>query len=658
MKQRVDARKSRVGDKIKKRMSMRYADISDPVGIPDVPAMPTQEEILDYDNSNAGAGIRIGARAAITIDKEAMQQERFDPDACSYCKTLLSEADLKQLQSILAHAKTDASNDLQRSVFQNYEEFVMISKEISTLENDMLELKEGLSEWKNMPSLLSLDDSSSAAADRRRANRSSVADLTKLYATQMATLHSTIEGSAKFLPPLPGRHVVTEIENMWSLNAATYKVEYAVHFVLLDDSLLVAKRRKKRTGEGGKLVAERCWNLGDINVVDVKDSPDVTRAFRVRRGRDNYVFRCEKSSDKKAFLSTYKGIAEEYSARRRKEREGEHERRRSMWTSDDPTQRMSIVGDLPPMPPLPGAGPSSATGGAQAKVEEDARWIGEFTDELAVAVALRNWVPALDLIDQGKQRLATTPSLGPKLSTLTNSLVASLLHALSDPSIRKTSVVTYTSHLIRLGQSNAARDAFLRARTDLVKKRARMIGFEGEVSHYITELAIVIFTSIKHTAEWYLASFKENDMASGFIQWTTEQLELFASLFKRQLDGQADPHDLEESLKAMRIQSKRLLHDNNLDFTYLLESLLSDTISTAPQSVLMAPSITSSSTSTITPAISLSSSTFSRPALAPLSPQRGAAGLAGRTPSVPRAPRSPAPPPRSRDRPPSAAGRI
>ena len=108
--------------------------------------------------------------------------------------------------------------------------------------------------------------------DRRRANRSSIADLTKLYVTQITNLHSTIEGSAKFVPPLPGRHVVIELGNLWCLNAATYKIEYAVHFVLLDDALLVAKRRKKRTGEGGKLVAERCWLLSEINVVDVKDS--------------------------------------------------------------------------------------------------------------------------------------------------------------------------------------------------------------------------------------------------------------------------------------------------------------------------------------------------------------------------------------------------
>lgn len=62
---------------------------------------------------------------------------------------------------------------------------------------------------------------------------------------------------------------------------------------------------------------------------------DVTRAFRIRRGRENFVYRCDKSADKKSFLATYKVAAEEYAARRRKEREGEHERRRSMWNAED-----------------------------------------------------------------------------------------------------------------------------------------------------------------------------------------------------------------------------------------------------------------------------------------------------------------------------------
>jgi exocyst complex component 8 len=45
----------------------------------------------------------------------------------------------------------------------SYAEFVHISKEISTLENEMLELKESLSEWRNMPSLLHIDENASVA---------------------------------------------------------------------------------------------------------------------------------------------------------------------------------------------------------------------------------------------------------------------------------------------------------------------------------------------------------------------------------------------------------------------------------------------------------------------------------------------------------------
>jgi hypothetical protein len=176
----------------------------------------------------------------------------------------------------------------------SYEQFVSISKEISTLENDLLELKESLVEFKSMPSLLQVDDPTAAGlyqyskydrsifdvayyacvllTDRRRITRSSVADLRVVYATQLQTLHNAIEGSAKFVPAIPGRHIISEMGNVLALNPATYKVENTVYFVLLDDSLLVAKRRRKRTGGAGRLVAERCWMLTDIVMQDVKDS--------------------------------------------------------------------------------------------------------------------------------------------------------------------------------------------------------------------------------------------------------------------------------------------------------------------------------------------------------------------------------------------------
>ena len=111
-------------------------------------------------------------------------------------------------------------------------------------------------------------------AERRRNVRSSIADLRVLYANQMQTLHMQIEGSSKFVPTTPGRHVVMEIDNIVTLNSATYKVDHSVRFVLLDDAVLVARKRRRRNNtESDKLVAEKCWPLSEMLVLDTKDSP-------------------------------------------------------------------------------------------------------------------------------------------------------------------------------------------------------------------------------------------------------------------------------------------------------------------------------------------------------------------------------------------------
>ena len=39
--------------------------------------------------------------------------------------------------------------------------------------------------------------------------------------------------------------------------------------------------------------------------------------------------------------------------------------------------------------------------GIKDKSDRDARWISDFTDELAVAIALQQWDEAIELIDRG-----------------------------------------------------------------------------------------------------------------------------------------------------------------------------------------------------------------------------------------------------------------
>ena len=166
---------------------------------------------------------------------------------------------------------------------------MLISKEITSLESEMLELKDLLSEYKSMPSVLHIPDPTALASSNLTAyKRSSITDLRIMYLNQMQELHAHVEGAAKFAPVTPGRHVVTEFEGVLSLNAATYKVVGRVRFVLLDDLVLVARRRRRNAGGAnsgadggsvgggtvneGKLVAEKCWPLSEMLVLDTKDS--------------------------------------------------------------------------------------------------------------------------------------------------------------------------------------------------------------------------------------------------------------------------------------------------------------------------------------------------------------------------------------------------
>lgn len=69
-----------------------------------------------------------------------------------------------------------------------------------------------------------------------------------------------------------------------------------------------------------------------------------------------------------------------------------------------------IATDAPPVPDfladlLDKSDPST---GAKEKNERDARWVGDFTDELTVAIALRQWEKAVALVEEGKFFLTLT----------------------------------------------------------------------------------------------------------------------------------------------------------------------------------------------------------------------------------------------------------
>ncbi|KAJ8488589.1 hypothetical protein ONZ45_g9271 [Pleurotus djamor] len=375
-------------------MSTRYADISGPteLAIPAVPSLPAGVGAAEERRRAAAAG---GDQEELVADRSLgdarkgddlermLDDDVFDPDA--YLKAKLAnstESELRTLQSSLRGAKDGVASDLQRNVFKNYAEFVTISKEISSLENELLELKESLSEYKSMPALLHVPDPSSSSTAISTFRRSSMADLRIMYFNQMQTLHAQIEGSSKFAPNIPGRHVIGEIEDILSLNSATYKPIGKVKFVVLDDLVLVARRRRRHGAGGGgsmnagssdgKLVAERCWPINEMLVLDTKDSPSMTNVFKIRHGKETHVYRSQSSSDKKSLLAQFKQVAEELAAKKRKEREGEHERRKTMLMNLSGSEKSPPMPDwMAELAEKAGEGSSSA----KEKADRDSHWV-------------------------------------------------------------------------------------------------------------------------------------------------------------------------------------------------------------------------------------------------------------------------------------------
>jgi hypothetical protein len=137
--------RSKIDDKIKKRMSTRYADISSPTQLtvppmPNLNMVPAGQNSADYVVPEADEDksvVRDEAKVVVD-DRKLLSAEDFDPNACeceiqysfgSYIATNVvlklklansTEAELKSLRSSLQNAIDDTASDLQRSVFKKY----------------------------------------------------------------------------------------------------------------------------------------------------------------------------------------------------------------------------------------------------------------------------------------------------------------------------------------------------------------------------------------------------------------------------------------------------------------------------------------------------------------------------------------------------------
>ena len=471
-----------------------------------------------------------------------------------------------------------------------------LKSEIDILRSLMSELTGALGQTSTVPNHgdTSISPLNGDSQSRKRANRSSVANLESMWNVQLQALWKNVEKSQKFLPAIPGRHIVMETGQWVELDSATWKAKRPVHIVLLNDHLLIASVKRKRTDPNEphqkgpaptKLVAEECWPLQDIELADlganlaaagassVADERDIGTALNVRNGGKSFTYRHQRrdGAAKTGLLLTFRKTFEELRKTNRAETEKLSSPNETLtyFASRDPAsaKKPEIMDKV-----------TSPRVQPEILVEVDGkqqnlRWVEGQIDDLDIDIALQRFETATEKVER-LRKLAkglkgnsiAQELILVKVNERAAKLAATLTRAMVETPSFLESTRTNTTFLTRLGFEDRAREAYLKARTDTLIKRARQCVFEGDLHRYIFQISYVYFTIIKNTVLIYQACFAPL-MMSACIKWATGHLETFNALLVRQLTSvERGGNAWRECMDVVWAHEREMLGEVGLDF--------------------------------------------------------------------------------------------
>ncbi|KAG0209944.1 exocyst complex component exo84 [Mortierella sp. GBA30] len=484
-----------------------------------------------------------------------------------------SEETVRSFLQSLKDSKSMAAEDLQENVFKNYNEFVTISKEISKLESDMQTLRGLLDDLKTASDNLvddddeflltaGIEDSAPVVPKRMTVMVSSMSDLTSAWKAQMMALWEGIEGAQKMLPYHPKRHLIRESPSFVEVNTLTNKIKHPVHIVLMNDTILIATRKKKTAAHSKyKLLGDRCWPLTEITIEDMKDTAEIRNAIKITHGSEVFVYKTEKGQEKQTMLVNAKRTTDEMLAK----------------ASD--SRNKGMFGFAPAMPSRAGMRFRTSIGHNQA----ESRWLAEFTDDLDVLIAQREFDGAVASIEKATVMLSqltlpagkmedTRKRLDERISRLSRAIIVDLGHT----HITNAAIQRNVAWLERLGCLDQARDVFLSNRTKVNRTRMSQVKAKRDPTVHIEELAMIVFTTIKNTSEWFELAFVDPKMTSALVKWAKQEIEYFADIYKDIVFGNQRQSNFQVIADCFKVAQEHcnMLTDVGLDLAFVLEGVL------------------------------------------------------------------------------------
>lgn len=579
-------------DLVKRRYSTRFAGGQIPQfqdgAPPPMPAMPAQ---YAASGSQQGQSPSRDGRSQsrgegrLQVDMRALKDPNLQAE--KYVQSILADAtenDIYAYQNDLQNIRQHASTDLQHNVYQNRTQFIKISKEADKLKSEMRTLRTLMGELTGALGQATSagggdlsNGSSLSVAERKRANRSSVANLEAMWSTHLQVLWKRVEGSQKYLPALPGRHIIMESQRWVELNAATWKPRRRVALVLLNDHLLIATEKKRTDAMNAvqsdsktkrqsmyqqpqsqtTLVAERCWALQDVSLADIstsaapkpqgaKEHKNMANAINIRVGNESFTYATSDAGEKAGLLVAFRKAQEDL----RKQVAAEHgERERqlddiSLLTGRDPRLLKKVAAEAAEADKLSGglSRSNSVLVDAEGR-QQSIRHVESQIDTLDIDIALQRFEDAVGRIEKLRKlarsiRSNATASdiIMAKVNERAAKLSSSISRQLTQTSSGMERTKENVSWLLRLGFEETARSQYLSSRTTTIRLRTRQIPFTGPLPPYLHALAFTTFSLILHTFRTFSASFPATS-SSAVVKWAKERVEEFNLILERQLSS-------------------------------------------------------------------------------------------------------------------------
>jgi hypothetical protein len=456
------------------------------------------------------------------MDSKQFMDSEFNSEMC--IQQVLhsnSEEGVRLFYRNLKSAKEIATNDLKANVYKNYSEFVTISKEIAQLETDMLLLRglftdlrfihenfkestvsqgSSLNKDQSDPNLLigTMDtgETQNVPLEHMHPEKSAIETF---QGNEMQQMYLNVENADKVVPFNSKRALihfgsVIELDN-------SHRFKSSVCIYVLSDVLLVAAKRRR--GMKSRFVADKVWDVINVSVLDIKDTPTLSCMFKIVYKNAPYIFKCETMQEKKSWLSIIKRQMDDGS------------------TSHDIKQLM-VKGSTDRLGDMTNGGKRFAQSFQTTSCSE-----ASMLDDLDVQIAVREFGAAVELI----KRLKSHTDVAQRVSALSDIL----LRDLSNSCLSKSTCLKTMNQLSQLDQTVKMRDVFLSSRALHLSEVVRKLRFQGDLLQYVEQLVSTLVYGLKETSEIYKIAIPEPQYASFLVKWIAERLKEFLEAFIRQV---------------------------------------------------------------------------------------------------------------------------